>query len=167
MRMRTVIEIQNISRFTPVNATMSAAPFSASAMLAARMPSVRVRSPMAPSGRLAIDSEAVSSVATERGASARSETSTIRTSARSVLRICRLRLVEACRLQGVHPRVAAVGPRNQLGMGAVLDHPAAFDHDDAVGTLDRREAVGDDYGRHTARELDEALVDLRFAAHVE
>jgi len=59
MRMRTVIEIQNISRFTPVNATMSAAPFSASAMLAARMPSVRVRSPMARSGRLAIDSEAI------------------------------------------------------------------------------------------------------------
>ncbi len=62
--------------------------------------------------------------------------------------------------------VARLG-RQKLRVGALGDDPTAFDHRDAVGEADRRQAVSDDERRAVGHELAERLVDLLLDLHVD
>src|SRR5213592_272715 len=75
-------------------------------------------------------------------------------------------VAEPRRLQLEHRAIAAAC-RHQLLVRAELDHLAARQHADAIGVADGREAVRDqDRGRPT-RGGEDAVEDLRLAAHVE
>src|SRR6266699_3595437 len=56
---------------------------------------------------------------------------------------------------------------HQLVMGAVFDHPATVDGDDAIGTAHRRQAVGDDDDGAPAHDGLHVLLDDAFALIVE
>ena len=73
---------------------------------------------------------------------------------------------EALRLQIEHRAVAAA-LRHQLVVRAELDDAAVLEHADAVGVAHRGEAVRDEDRRAVARGGEDAVEDLRFAAHVE
>ena len=73
---------------------------------------------------------------------------------------------EALRLQIEHRPVAAV-ERHQLVVRAELDDLAVLEHADPIGVAHGREAVRDQDGRAVPRRGQEALEDLRLAAHVE
>ena len=75
-------------------------------------------------------------------------------------------VAEALRLQVEHRPVAAA-LRHQLVVRAELDDPAVLEDADAIGLADGREAVRDQDGRAVPRGGQDALEDLRLAAHVE
>src|ERR1700688_1350524 len=75
-------------------------------------------------------------------------------------------MAEARRLQLEHRPVAAA-EGHQLVVGAELDHPAVLEHADAIGMAHRREAVRDEDGGGMAGGGEDAIEDLRLAAHVE
>src|SRR5206468_2588714 len=73
---------------------------------------------------------------------------------------------EALRLQIEH-RPIAPGERHQLVVRAELDDAAVLEHADAIGMADGGEAMRDQDGRAMPRCGEQAIEDLRFAAHVE
>src|SRR5262245_34322736 len=80
--------------------------------------------------------------------------------------IGRVLLGEALRLQVEHGAVAAAA-RHQLVVGAELDDAAVLEHADAVGVADGGEAMRDEDGGALPGGGEQAIEDLRFAAHVE
>ena len=75
-------------------------------------------------------------------------------------------LDEPRRLEVEH-RAVAPAARHQLVVRAELDDGAVLEHADAVGLAHGREAVRDEDRRAAARGVEDALEDLRLAAHVE
>ena len=73
---------------------------------------------------------------------------------------------ETLRLQIEH-RAIAPAERHQLVVRAELDDPAVLEHADAIGMAHGREAMRDEDGRAVARRGEQAIEDLRLAAHVE
>src|SRR5262249_14318777 len=63
----------------------------------------------------------------------------------------------------------AIAPaeRDELLVGTTLDDLAVLEHEDLIGALDRRQAVGDDERRATATQRAEAVADERLALAVE
>src|SRR5690606_37025127 len=55
----------------------------------------------------------------------------------------------------------------QLAMGAAFDDPAAVEHNDLIGALNRRQAMGDHEGRAAAAELLQTVADQSFALAVQ
>src|SRR5690606_21325020 len=72
----------------------------------------------------------------------------------------------ASRLQLEHPLIAAAG-RHELIVGAELDHSAAFEYADPVGVANRGEPMRDQDRREPSSGAQDAVEDLRLAAHVE
>src|SRR3954454_2808122 len=166
--MRTVSETIAATRLTAVSPTTSTTPPSACEVDCATIPSAISFRPTARAGSTTICNDDETSAAIERARSARNEIASISRKVRNALRnaVSRRVLRELRRLQPVHRRVP-LAAGNQLVVRPVLDDASMLDDDDAVGAAHRREAVRDDDGRHSARQLEEARVDLRFAAEVE
>src|SRR5688572_18682692 len=67
-----------------------------------------------------------------------------------------------CELGGVQALIEAVDA-DQLLVGALFDDASFIDDDDAVGVLDRGEAVGDDEGGAALGQLGQRCLDRAFS----
>ena len=74
---------------------------------------------------------------------------------------------EARCLESVHFGVASARELQQLLVRSGLHHLAMFNDHDTIGASNGGESMRDHDCRDTPRQLQEALVDLRFAAHIE
>ena len=63
--------------------------------------------------------------------------------------------------------IVPLWPRDQVDVAADLDQPAAIEHQDRIGTLYGREAVGDDETRAVAHQRRERLLHQPFRLGVE